>query len=146
MGIQTIDLLLNYLHQQPSQQQQETPSPSQGASTPTALVAMDSSLWLGGLTYHPIYYLKIYHTLIGSAHLCQLYRHERKLNLPCHDSNTSVGDKDAIYGLFPLLLTLITKAKRLLIELRSQPNNSLIIHPSIISLLVAISGPNYIES
>jgi hypothetical protein len=149
---QALTVLQEYLQQQQSLQESH-----KGDTDPTAL-------WLGGLTYHPVLYGKIYNSLIGAAHLCYLYREGRpsfssSLTLTADPiaGSTPSPEEQARAALFPLLLVVITKAKRLMIQLRThhgdeeprqaagaaadQERGSCLIHPSVISLLVDICGP-----
>jgi hypothetical protein len=132
IGIQTLDMLQRYLLT-------ELPTSSPNFS----------SLWLGGLTYHPVYYLRIYNSLIGSAHLCQLYREERKFHLTGVVIGTDPSDeKAACNSLYLQLSALITKAKQIMIQLRSQQTTraTSMVHPSIVALLVAICGPQLVPA
>ena len=127
-----------------------------------------NALWLGGLTYHPVYYVKIYNSLIGAAHLCHLYRQGRpplSSTLLQPTDPISGGDRSeeqqACAALFTQLSEVVTKAKWLIIQLRNRYGDedpcqassnedsqrvSCMIHPSIISLLVEICGPSMSQS
>jgi hypothetical protein len=143
IGIQTLDLLQRYLNTQ------LTPSSLTGGGDPedatnTTSMMKDSSLWLGGLTYHPVYYLRIYNSLIASAHLCQLYREERKVHFVGVGTNLA-EEKAACEFLFTHLSTLITRAKQIMIQLKTSRDGDAcsMIHPAIVALLVAICGPQF---
>jgi hypothetical protein len=151
-ALQTLTLLQQYLQQQQLKLQGQ--DGSLGSTDSTAL-------WLGGLTYHPVLYGKLYNSLIGAAHLCHLYRKDRPSLSSTLLSESTLGspsaeDQEACAALFPLLLAVVTGAKQLMVQLRNQHGAATslppaadnedsqrvicLVHPSIVALLVEICG------
>lgn len=145
IGILTLNILQEYLNQQLSN--------NDGNSLERNV--LKDQIWIGGITYHPVYYIKFYNSLIGSVYLLQQFRQSKKLDLQFENElNISTNETDAIHALFPLLLTLRTKARNLLSQMNSkhfideqdklkQVNG--IIHPILISLIIEISGSDLVE-
>ena len=103
-----------------------------------------------------MYYIKFYNSLIGSVYLLQQFRQSTKLHLEFESElNSSKNEMDALYALFPLLLSLRTKARDLLSQLNSRNYDEEeedrfkqingIIHPLLVSLLIEIGGYDQIE-
>lgn len=114
-------------------------------------------IWIGGITYHPVYYIKFYNSLIGSVYLLQQFSQSKRLNLQFESElNSSTNETDAICALFPLLLTLRHKARNLVSQMNSKNYNgdgdeekfkyiNGMIHPMLMSLLIEIGGSDQIE-